>query len=118
MDRFLPYGRHLIDEEDVEAVTAVLRGDWLTTGPAVPALELAVCAATGAKHSVACASGTAALHLSALALGLGPGDHVIVPNVTFLATANAVRYVGAEVVFADVDPKFWLDDCGDARRCV
>lgn len=105
---FLPYGRQFIDEDDIAAVTDVLRGDWLTTGPTVEAFEVAFAAKIGAKHAVACSSGTAGLHLLALAAGLGPGDVVIVPTVTFLATASAARYVGAEVVFADVDPETGL----------
>lgn len=100
---FLPYGRQSIDEEDIAAVTAVLRGDWLTTGPSVARFETALAETCGAEHAVACANGTAALHLAAMAAGLGPGDKAIVPSVTFLATANAVHYVGAEVVFADCD---------------
>ncbi|MGF1631593.1 MAG: UDP-4-amino-4,6-dideoxy-N-acetyl-beta-L-altrosamine transaminase [Kiloniellaceae bacterium] len=100
---FLPYGRQLIEEDDVAAVTKVLRGDWLTTGPAVDAFEAALCEVTEAKHAVACANGTAALHMAALALDLQPGDRVIVPSITFLATANAVRLAGGEVVFADCD---------------
>lgn len=105
---FLPYGRQSVDEADIEAVAAVLRSDWLTGGPAVEAFENAFAAATGARHAVACASGTAALHLAALMLELRPGDGVVVPSVTFLATANAARYVGAEVVFADVDSETGL----------
>jgi UDP-4-amino-4,6-dideoxy-N-acetyl-beta-L-altrosamine transaminase len=101
--QFLPYGRHEIDEDDVAAVTMVLRGDWLTTGPAVEAFEAALAARTQAKYAAVCASATAGLHLAMMALRLGPEDRVIVPSVTFLATANAARYVGAEVVFADVD---------------
>ena len=100
----LPYGRHTIEDDDVAAVVRVLRGERLTTGPAVDAFERAFAEAVGAGHAVALSSGTAALHLSALALGLGPGDKVIVPTVTFPATANAARFVGADVVFADVDP--------------
>jgi UDP-4-amino-4,6-dideoxy-N-acetyl-beta-L-altrosamine transaminase len=102
-ERFLPYGRHEIDEDDVAAVTQVLRGDWLTTGPAVEAFEAALAARTQAKYATVCASATAGLHLTMMALRLGPEDRVIVPSITFLATANAARYVGAEVVFADVD---------------
>mgnify|MGYP001302383630 CR=1 FL=1 len=105
---FLPYGRQTIDEADVAAVTAALRGDFLTTGPTVGAFEADFARAVGAAHAVSCANGTAALHLAALALGLGPGDTVIVPTLTFLATANAARYVGAEVCFADVDPETGL----------
>jgi UDP-4-amino-4,6-dideoxy-N-acetyl-beta-L-altrosamine transaminase len=101
---FLPYGRQLIEDDDVAAVTDVLRGDWLTTGPAVDAFERAFAETVGARHAVSCSSGTAALHLATLALGLKPGEAAVVPTLTFLATANAVRYVGAEVVFADVDP--------------
>ncbi|HXZ68508.1 MAG TPA: UDP-4-amino-4,6-dideoxy-N-acetyl-beta-L-altrosamine transaminase [Alphaproteobacteria bacterium] len=100
----LPYGRHFIDEDDINAVVSVLRGDYLTTGPAVPAFESALADYVGARETLSCSSGTAALHLAALALGLGQGDTVIVPAITFLATANAARFVGAEVLFADVDP--------------
>lgn len=105
---FLAYGRQLIEDDDVAAVAAVLRGDWLTTGPAVEAFERAFAAKVGAPFAIACSSGTAALHLPMLALGLGPGDVAIVPALTFVATANAVRYVGAEVVFADVAPETGL----------
>ena len=103
-ERFLPYGRHEIDEDDVAAVAKVLRGDWLTTGPAVEAFEAALAAHTQAIYATVCASATAGLHLAMMALRLGPEDRVIVPSITFLATANAARHVGAEVVFADVDP--------------
>lgn len=100
---FLPYGRQLIEADDVAAVTAALMSDWLTTGPLVARFETALAHVTGGRHAVACANGTAALHLAMLALGLKQGDAVIVPSLTFLATANAPRFVGAEVVFADVD---------------
>jgi len=115
---FLPYGRQSIDEDDIAAVAAVLRGDWLTQGPAVEAFERALAVRTGAAHAVACANGTAALHLACLALGLGPGDAVVVPSITFLATANAARYVGAEVAFADVDPDTGLMRVEDAAAAV
>jgi perosamine synthetase len=100
--RFIPYGRQLVDDEDVAAVTEVLRGDWLTTGPAVDRFEQAFGGFVGADHAVAVANGTAALHLAMLAAGVGPGDEVIVPALTFAASANAARFVGADVVFADV----------------
>ncbi|ABK44910.1 DegT/DnrJ/EryC1/StrS aminotransferase [Magnetococcus marinus MC-1] len=109
---FLPYGRQTIEADDVEAVSQVLLGDWLTGGPSVTAFEQALAAQVEAPHAVACANGTAALHLAMLALGIGPGDAVIVPTLTFLATANAARFVGAEVIFADVDPHTGL--LGDA----
>ena len=100
----LPYGRHCVDEDDIDAVTEVLRGRALTTGPTVDAFEDALAAAVSARDAVVCANGTAALHLAAMSVGLGPGDVAIVPAITFLATANAVRLTGAEVEFADVDP--------------
>ncbi len=105
---FLPYGRQWLDEADVEAVTAVLRGDYLTTGPAVADFEAALAERVGAGFCVSCNSATAGLHLAALALDLKPGDTAVVPTVTFLATANAVRFTGADVVFADVDPETGL----------
>ena len=105
--RFLPYGRQTIEDDDVAAVAAVLRGDWLTTGPAIEAFESAVGVAVGARHVVACANGTAALHLALETLD-APGSTVIVPSVTFVATANAARHAGMEVVFADVDPNSGL----------
>ncbi len=101
---FLPYGRQTVDEEDIAAVAEVLRSDWLTSGPLIERFEKALAGACDAEHAVVCANGTAALHLSTLAAGLGPGDKAIVPSTTFLATANAVHYVGAEVVFADCNP--------------
>ncbi|NQV81989.1 MAG: UDP-4-amino-4,6-dideoxy-N-acetyl-beta-L-altrosamine transaminase [Alphaproteobacteria bacterium] len=101
---FLPYGRQSIDEDDIAAVSAVLRGDWLTTGPAVTDFEAAFARRVNAPYALSCSSGTAALHLATLAAGIGPGDLAVVPSVTFVATANCVRYVGGDVVFADVDP--------------
>ena len=101
---FLPYGKPLIDDEDIAAVTRVLRSDMLTTGPEIPRLEEAFADAVGAAYAVACNSGTAALHLAAMCADLGQGTTAVVPSITFLATANAVRFTGADVVFADVDP--------------
>lgn len=101
---FLPYGRQTIEDDDVAAVAAALRADFLTTGPTVEAFETAFKAKVGAEHAIAAANGTATLHLAMLALGIGEGDVCIAPSITFLATANCARYVGAEVVFADVDP--------------
>ena len=108
MMALLPYGRQSIDDDDIAAVTEVLRSDFLTTGPTVAAFETAFSKITQARHSIAVSNGTTALHLGAIALDLGPGDAVIVPTLTFLATANAARYVGAEVVFADVNPNTGL----------
>jgi UDP-4-amino-4,6-dideoxy-N-acetyl-beta-L-altrosamine transaminase len=101
---FLPYGRQVIEDDDIAAVVAALKSDYLTTGPRVAEFEAALAEATGAKHAIACSNGTAALHLAARALDLGPGTTTIVPAITFLASANAVRLHGGDVVFADVDP--------------
>jgi len=100
---FLPYGKPGLDRDDIDAVTAVLESDFLTMGPQIGMFEAAFADATRAPYAVGCSNGTAALHLVSMALGIGPGDKVIVPAMTFLATANAVRMVGGEVVFADVD---------------
>lgn len=104
----MPYGRQAVDEEDIRAVADVLRSDWLTTGPMVERFEEAVCRYVGAPYGVAVSSGTAALHAAMFALGVAPGDEVIVPAVTFAATANCVVYQGAKPVFADVDPETLL----------
>lgn len=107
---FLPYGRQQISEDDIRAVSDVLRSDWLTQGPAVPAFEDALADRLDTDEVVACSSGTAALHLAMLSLGLGPGDAIVTSPITFVASANCARYVGAEVIFADVDPATGLID--------
>ncbi len=99
---FLPYGRQSVDEADIQAVVGVLRSDWLTTGPRVTEFEEAFAARVGAKHAVSFSSGTAALHGTAFAAGLKPGDEAITTPLTFAATANCVLYQGATPVFADV----------------
>ena len=101
--KVLPYGRHSVTEDDILAVEKVLRSAFLTTGPVIDEFEQYLAQKTGADFAIACSSGTAALHLAAMAIDIGPGDSVVVPATTFLATANAVRYTGAEVVFSDVD---------------
>lgn len=115
---FLPYGRQTIEDDDLAAVTAALRGDMLTTGPLVDAFEQAFAERVGARFAVVCSSGTAAQHLTALALDLPPGSRVVVPAVTFLSTANAVRFVGAEVVFADVAPDSGLMEAGHLEEAL
>ena len=90
----IPYSRQSIDEDDIQAVVEVLRSDWLTTGPMVEKFEQAVADFVGAKHAVAVSSGTAALHCATYAAGIGPGDEVILPPMTFVATANAVVFQG------------------------
>src|SRR5262245_6780414 len=101
--RPLPYGRQSIDEADIAAVVDVLRSDWLTTGPKVVEFERALAETAGTADPVAVSSGTAALHAAKHALRIGPGDEVIVPALTFAASANCVAYQGATPVFTDVD---------------
>jgi perosamine synthetase len=103
-ETLLPYGRQSITEEDIQAVTDVLRSDWLTTGPKIAEFEEAFASQVGAKYAVSFSSGTAALHGSAFAAGLKPGDEAITTPLTFAATANCVLYQGATPVFADVSP--------------
>ncbi len=102
--RFLGYGRQSLDDDDIAAVVETLRGDHLTQGPTVVRFEAALSERVGARHAVAVSNGTAALHLACLAAGLGPGMAALVPNVTFVATANAVTACGARVVLADIAP--------------
>ena len=99
----IPYGWQSIREEDIAAVAAVLRSDFLTQGPAVPAFEQAVASYCGAGHAVAVNSATAALHLACLALEVGPGDLVWTSPISFVASANCALYCGADVDFVDID---------------
>jgi len=103
-DSWIPYGRQSVDESDREAVQEVLQGDWLTQGPAVPDFEEAVATRVGANHAVAFSSATAALHGAATVAGFGPGDRVATSPLTFMASANCIRYVDADPVLVDVDP--------------
>lgn len=100
----IPYGRQSISEDDIQAVVDVLRSDYLTQGPAVPAFESAVASYCKAKHAVAVNSATSALHIACLALGVGPGDIVWTSPITFVASANCALYCGAQVDFVDIDP--------------
>ncbi len=100
----IPYGRQSIDEDDIAAVVAVLRGDWLTQGPAVGVFEDSLAAATGARYAVAFANGTAALHAACTAGNIGRGDRVATSSLTFIASANCARYTGAEIALVDIDP--------------
>lgn len=101
----MPYGRQDITQADIDAVTDVLRSDFLTQGPVVPMFEKSVADHCGARRAVAVNSATSALHLACLALGVGPGDLVWTSPITFVASANCARYCGAEVDFVDVDPR-------------
>lgn len=114
----LPYGKQSIDKDDIEAVTEVLHSDWLTTGPKVVELEREFAVTTSTQEAVAVNSGTAALHCAMVGAGLGPGDEVIVPAITFVATANAAIYVGAQPVFADVNSETLLIDPDSIRQKI
>lgn len=109
-DNFIPYGRQSIDEKDIASVCSVLRSDYLTTGPKIEEFEASVCHFLGVDYGVAVSSGTAALHCAMYALNIGPGDEVIVPPITFAATANCVCFMGATPVFVDVDSETLLID--------
>lgn len=109
----IPYGRQDISEEDIQAVAAVLKSDFLTQGPAVPAFEAAIAAYVGGGHAVAVNSATSALHIACMALGVGPGDRVWTTPNTFVASANCARYCGADVDFVDIDPRTY-NMCAEA----
>lgn len=100
----ISYGKQCIEEDDIQAVVETLRSDYLTCGPKVVELEKKLCDITGAKYAVAVSNGTAALHIACMAIGIKPGDEVIVSSITFAASANCVRYMGATVRFADIRP--------------
>jgi UDP-4-amino-4,6-dideoxy-N-acetyl-beta-L-altrosamine transaminase len=114
----LPYGRQWIDDDDIAAVVETLRGDWLTQGPEVGRFEEALCAATGAKYAVAVSNGTAALHLACLAAGMRANESGLTSTITFVASANAIRYAGGAPALADVDPLTALATPATLARAV
>ncbi|NLE84023.1 MAG: DegT/DnrJ/EryC1/StrS family aminotransferase, partial [Chloroflexi bacterium] len=114
MDWRVPLADVKLGAEEESAVLEVLRSGWLTMGAVTQAFESEFAAFTGAKHALAVNNATAALHLACLALGIGPSDEVISPSLTFVATANAIRYTGAKVVFADIESDDWLCICPNA----
>ncbi len=117
-NRFIPYGRHNIDEADIKAVINVLKSGWITSGPTIEAFEKKLALFAGTQYAVAVSSGTAALHCAYAACGIGPGDEVIVPAITFVATANAAVSLGAIPVLADVDPQSLLIDPKDVSQKI
>lgn len=112
------YGHQYLDEEDIQAVVDVLRGDFLTCGPNITSLEKALCDLTGAKYCIAISNGTAALHVACMAAGVGPGDEVITTPITFAASANCALYCGATPVFADINPETYNIDPEDIERKI
>lgn len=117
-DTKLFYGHQYIDDADVQAVCEVLTSDYLTCGPKVTALENRLCEITGAKYAVACSNGTAALHIAALAAGVGEGDELITTPITFAASANCGLYCGARPVFADINPRTYNIDPSSVRENI
>lgn len=109
-DKYLAYGRQCIDDKDIEAVVELLKGDYLTTGPTVNRFENKVANYVGAKYGVAVSNGTAALHMACYAAGIGPGDEVLVPAITFAASSNCVLYCGGTPIFVDIDPRTYNID--------
>ena len=116
--KVIPYGRQHITQEDINAVVAALTSDYLTQGPKVAEFEDKFAAYVGARYAVAVANGTAALHLSALALGVNGQSKVITTPITFAASANCIQYCGGEVAFADVDPDTILLDVNSVRSLL
>lgn len=116
--RAISYGRQTIEEDDIKAVAAALRSDFLTQGPLVSEFEELIKAYTGARYAVACSSGTAALHIAHIAAGIGKGDKVITSPITFLASANASLYAGASPVFADIDPNTYNIDPAEVEKKI
>ncbi|WP_219641987.1 UDP-4-amino-4,6-dideoxy-N-acetyl-beta-L-altrosamine transaminase [Cohnella sp. CFH 77786] len=115
---YLPYARQWIDDRDIEAVTKILKGDYLTTGPLVPELESKMARIVGARYAVAFANGTAALHAACCAAGIGEGDEVITSPMTFAASANCVLYQNGTPVFADIDDRTYNLDPAEVEKLV
>ena len=115
---FIPYGRQSIDLSDIDAVVEALQSDWLTTGPKVETFEQALAKAGGKAFAVAVSSGTAALHAAMHCIDIGPGDEVVLPPMTFAATANAILYQGGTPVFADVDPETLLLSPAEVEKSI
>ena len=118
IDKVIPYGRQYITDEDIQVVVETLRSDYLTQGPKITEFEHAFAKYVGVEHAVAVNNATAGLHLAACALGIKPGDKVIVTPMTFAASANCVRYCGGEVVFCDIDKETYLMDVVKLRQLL
>lgn len=112
------YGHQYIDDADIQAVVDVLKSDYLTCGPKITELEQKLCQITGAKYAVVCSNGTAALHIAALAAGVGEGDEVITTPITFAASANCALYCGARPVFADINPETYNIDPAKVQASI
>ena len=114
----IPYGKQSIDQDDIDLVVEVLKSDFLTQGPYITEFEDSYSKFVGAKYAVAVSNGTAALHLAVLALGLEYGDNIITTPITFAASGNCAKFVGANVYFADIDAETGLIDYGSVKSLV
>lgn len=114
----IPYGKQNITQEDIEAVNKTLVSNFLTQGPEIEKFEESFAEYVGSKYAISVSNGTAALHLSAMALNVKKGDKIITTPLTFAASANCIRYCGGEVVFADIDPKTYLLDINNVRELL
>jgi perosamine synthetase len=115
---FLPYARQSLDEADIQAVVEVLKTDWLTQGPKIPAFEKALASRAGAKHGIAVATGTAALHCACYAAGIKPGDEIITAPITFAASGNCALYLGGRVKFVDIRPDTYCMDPAQLEAAI
>ena len=118
MKNIIPYGKHDISQKDIDAVVKVLKSDYLTQGPLIKKFENDFSKYIGSKYSVAVSNGTAALHLCALSLDIRPGDKIITTPITFVASANCIRFCGGEIVFSDIDPNTYLLDLNKLKNLL
>ena len=118
MRKTIPYGKQELTQNDIDAVISVLKSDFWTQGPEIEKFEAAFASYVKSKYAVAVSNGTAALHLCAIALNIKPGDKVITSPITFVATANCVKYCGGEIVFADIDRETYLLDIKEVRKAL
>lgn len=116
--KYIPYGRQIIDEDDIQAVGEVLKSDWITQGSKIKEFEDALCKYTGAKYAVVVSSGTAALHIACIAAGIGNDDEFITSSITFVASANCILYCGGNPLFADIDSKTYNIGVSDIRNTL
>lgn len=117
-NKIIPYGRHDISQKDIDAVVEVLKSDFLTQGPNIQLFEKKFADYVGSKYAVAVSNATAALHIATLSLEIKPGDKIITTPITFIASANCIRYSGAEVVFVDIDPETYLIDLNKLKNLL
>lgn len=118
MDQFLPFSRPAIGDEEIAAVEKVLRSGWITTGPQNQQLESEFCATFGCKHAIAVCSATAGMHITLMALGIGPGDEVITPSQTWVSTLNMIELLGATPVMIDVDRDTLMVNARDVEAAI